>query len=73
MIPSDFVGRGDMSRGSLMLRAVREGTELPYMPVGQLQPSRTRLAKRFSPLDVSARIPLQQLRPGDQPAEDFPI
>jgi hypothetical protein len=33
LFPSDFVGRGDMSRGGLMLRAAREGTELPYIPV----------------------------------------
>lgn len=31
--PSDFVGRGDMSRGGLMLRAARAGMELPYVPV----------------------------------------
>jgi hypothetical protein len=31
--PSDFVGRGDMSRGGLMLRRVRENLELPYAPV----------------------------------------
>jgi hypothetical protein len=30
--PSDFVGRGDMSRGGLMLRCVQEGRELPYLP-----------------------------------------
>ena len=30
--PSDFVGRGDMSRGGLMLRCVRERTELEYVP-----------------------------------------
>jgi hypothetical protein len=28
--PSDFVGRGDMSRGGLMLRCVASGTELDY-------------------------------------------
>jgi hypothetical protein len=28
--PIDFVGRGDMSRGGLMLRAAASGTELPY-------------------------------------------
>jgi hypothetical protein len=27
--PSDFVGRGDMSRGALLLRAARTGVELP--------------------------------------------
>jgi hypothetical protein len=33
LFPRDFVGRGDMSRGGMLLRAVREGQELPYMPV----------------------------------------
>jgi hypothetical protein len=32
--PSAFVGRGDISRGGLMLRSVREGAELGYEPVG---------------------------------------
>ena len=31
--PVEFVGRGDMSRGGLLLRKVREGTELEYVPV----------------------------------------
>ena len=33
LFPVDFVGRGDMSRGGLLLRAVRAGQELPYGPV----------------------------------------
>jgi hypothetical protein len=33
LFPSEFVGRGDMSRGGLMLRHVREGVELDYIPV----------------------------------------
>jgi hypothetical protein len=33
LFPSDFVGRGDMSRGGLLLRTVREGVELEYEPV----------------------------------------
>ncbi len=33
VFPADFVGRGDMSRGGLMLRAVSAGTELTYIPV----------------------------------------
>jgi hypothetical protein len=33
VFPADFVGRGDMSRGGLMLRRVREGRELDYTPV----------------------------------------
>ena len=31
--PIDFVGRGDMSRGGLMLRCVRARTELAYVPL----------------------------------------
>jgi hypothetical protein len=31
--PSEFVGRGDMSRGGLLLRSVRQGVELDYIPV----------------------------------------
>lgn len=31
--PADFVGRGDMSRGGLMLRCARSGEELRYIPV----------------------------------------
>lgn len=33
MFPPDFVGRGDMSRGGLMLRCVAAGCELPYVPI----------------------------------------
>lgn len=33
VFPADFVGRGDMSRGALMLRAAAGGVELPYLPV----------------------------------------
>jgi hypothetical protein len=31
--PCDFVGRGDMSRGGLMLRRAEDGSELEYVPV----------------------------------------
>ena len=31
--PADFVGRGDMSRGGLMLRSVAERRELEYVPL----------------------------------------
>jgi hypothetical protein len=31
--PASFVGRGDMSRGGLLLRSVRAGEELEYVPV----------------------------------------
>ncbi|HXZ86055.1 MAG TPA: hypothetical protein VEI82_11255 [Myxococcota bacterium] len=33
LFPADFVGRGDMSRGGLLLRAARAGRELEYLPI----------------------------------------
>jgi hypothetical protein len=33
LFPTSFVGRGDMSRGGLLLRSVAEGRELDYAPV----------------------------------------
>ena len=31
IVPAEFIGRGDMSRGGLLLRAVRENRELSYI------------------------------------------
>ena len=33
LFPSEFVGRGDMSRGGLLLRCAVDGCELDYIPV----------------------------------------
>ena len=33
LFPGDFVGRGDMSRGGLLLRAAQAGVELDYRPL----------------------------------------
>lgn len=33
LFPAQFVGRGDMSRGGLMLRCVEDNQELEYVPV----------------------------------------
>jgi hypothetical protein len=33
VFPQSFVGRGDMSRGGLLLRAARTGDELAYVPI----------------------------------------
>jgi hypothetical protein len=33
LFPAEFVGRGDMSRGGLMLRCVQSGEQLTYIPV----------------------------------------
>jgi hypothetical protein len=36
LFPQEFIGRGDMSRGGLLLRSVRAGEELAYAPLGAL-------------------------------------
>jgi hypothetical protein len=40
--PLEFAGRGDMSRGSLLLRSTRENRELSYGVIGQLEPQKSR-------------------------------
>jgi len=35
LFPAEFVGRGDLSRGGLLLRAALSGKELRYKPVGR--------------------------------------
>jgi hypothetical protein len=50
--PAEFVGRGDMSRGGLLLRCARERTQLTYVPVagavrhGARPPKLPKLARR---------------------------
>jgi hypothetical protein len=54
--PSDFVGRGDMSRGGLMLRCVLDRKELEYIPMA----GATRHGKkppRLEPLSPAKRPP----------------
>ena len=36
VFPIEFLGRGDMSRGALLFRAVREARELEYAPVASV-------------------------------------
>jgi hypothetical protein len=52
MFPAEFVGRGDMSRGGLLLRYAREQAQLTYVPVagavrhGARPPRLPKLARR---------------------------
>lgn len=36
LFPQEFIGRGDMSRGGLLLRCVRAQQELTYVPLGKV-------------------------------------
>ncbi len=42
LFPVEFLGRGDMSRGSLMLRAAEQGNELAYAGASSLSQRRMR-------------------------------
>jgi hypothetical protein len=59
LFPAEFVGRGDMSRGGLMLRCVSSGVELAYIPLagatrhGAKPPKLARLLKETAELTVS--------------------
>ena len=54
LIPAEFVGRGDMSRGGLMLRCVAAGEELRYIPVA----GAARRGQRPPKLDPATRVRL---------------
>jgi hypothetical protein len=61
LFPSEFVGRGDMSRGALLLRCVAQNAELNYIPVmgaarrGQRpQPFQSTSKKRLAPSRTEA-------------------
>jgi hypothetical protein len=52
LFPQEFVGRGDMSRGGLLLRCAAAGQELTYIPVAGAVRRGTRPPK----LDPAARV-----------------
>jgi hypothetical protein len=45
LFPAEFAGRGDMSRGGLMLRCARSGQQLTYVPVSTAKRHGTRPPK----------------------------
>jgi hypothetical protein len=53
--PTDFVGRGDMSRGGLMLRCVSAGTELAYVPLSAGAPRHGARPPKLAPLPRQAQ------------------
>ncbi len=55
LFPSSFVGRGDMSRGGLMLRCVESGEELDYVPIAGATRHGPRPPK-LAPLRSPARL-----------------
>ena len=58
--PIEFVGRGDMSRGGLLLRAVANGQELEYRPV-QGAILKGKRPARLGPIDPELRALYKKL------------
>jgi hypothetical protein len=54
LFPIEFVGRGDMSRGGLMLRCAAAGQQLTYVPVA----GAVRHGQRPPKLDPKTRVPI---------------
>ncbi len=55
MFPQEFVGRGDMSRGGLLLRSAAAGEELTYVPIA----GAVRHGARPPKLDPATRVRLR--------------
>lgn len=55
MFPQEFVGRGDMSRGGLLLRCAAAGQELTYVPIA----GAVRHGARPPKLDPATRVRLR--------------
>ena len=56
MFPEEFAGRGDMSRGGLMLRSVRDGVPLTYVGLANSMRHGPRPPKLPKPLNASAAV-----------------
>jgi hypothetical protein len=57
--PPSFIGRGDMSRGGLLLRAASAGVELDYAPLDALTPRHGPRPPKLEPEPVTAVVTLR--------------
>ena len=68
VFPAEFVGRGDMSRGGLMLRCVESGKQLTYIPVLEAtRHGRTKLEVISSRTARTKQNLRSQVRPATSP------
>ena len=73
LFPADFVGRGDMSRGGLLLRCAVDGCELSYIPGSRRGPERKTTAKagaakiyEVKGLELQPPVPPMEARTQDE-------
>jgi hypothetical protein len=57
--PPSFIGRGDMSRGGLLLRAAQSGVELDYAPLDTATTRRGPRPPKLEPLRVAPVVTLR--------------
>ncbi len=61
--PAEFIGLGDMSRGGLLLRCVREQSELNYIDAAQLFDAAGKRSRGKKPDSGSSGVPSSLARP----------
>jgi hypothetical protein len=62
--PSSFIGRGDMSRGGLLLRSARAGTELEYVMLDTAVKRRGPRPPKLPPIPTRPGRPVRYLKLG---------
>jgi hypothetical protein len=55
LFPREFIGRGDMSRGGLLLRCVEAGTELDYITIGAAESRTGKRPPKLTPMSRKNR------------------
>jgi hypothetical protein len=65
--PADFVGRGDMSRGGLLLRAAADGVELKYAALADVASRRGGRPPKLAPLQKPAARTAERSSPEAAP------
>lgn len=70
--PVSFIGRGDMSRGGLLLRSAASGIELEYEPLTAGVRPRGPRPPKLDPL-TRVKVSLRHESPGDRPHPDRSI
>ena len=62
LFPRDFLGLGDMSRGSILLQCCVQGSELSYFPVEKIVRTAEKLCSTATPRSFSVKISVRSGR-----------
>ena len=56
LVPAEFIGRGDLSRGALLLRCIKDNRELNYVPILRVADWRLMSTLRADAPNLSAAV-----------------